>query len=103
MGIFYGDKIFGVRWVKVNVSKDYEDISDIIFELKFNTLTQQYMNLVKDSFNKINETDEVKYYFFRNVTTTHEWCSNSDEVLYYMWVKATKEDMTEFITKNTSL
>jgi hypothetical protein len=101
MGIFYGDKITGVRMTKV--SKDNKDNYDIIFEIKFNTLTQQHMNLINEAFNKINETDEIKYYFYRTVASSHELCSNSDDVLYYIWVKSTRETMLHFIEKNSSL
>jgi hypothetical protein len=61
------------------------------------------MNLINDAFNKINETDEIKYYFYCTIATSHELCSNSDDVIYYMWVKATRENMLQFIEKNSSL
>ena len=101
MGVFYGDEIMGVRMTKV--SKEDEDKSDIIFEIKFSPLTQQHMNLINVAFNQINETDEIKYYFYRTIATSHEWCSNSDEVLYYMWVKGSRENMIKFIEINSSL
>jgi len=101
MGVFYGDKITGVRMTKV--SKDDKENCDIIFEIKFNTLTQQHMNLINDAFTKINELDEVNYYFYRTIATSHELCSNSDDVVYYTWVKGTRENMLQLIEKNSSL
>lgn len=101
MGVFYGDKIEGIRLTRV--SKDHNDKYDIVFEIKFTSLTQQHMTLIIDTFNKMNETEDINYYFYRTVTTSHEWCANSDEVLYYMWVKSTRENMKQFIEENSSI
>ena len=101
MGVFYGNEIFGIRITKLSKEDEYK--SDIVFEIKFDQLTESHMNLIKDAFNNNNnEMDEISYYFYRTVGTSHEWCSNSDEVLYYMWTKSTKESMIKFIEKNNS-
>lgn len=106
MGVFYGDKIYGVRWGSFNVDIDRFEALKVIFELKFKTLTSVHMNAIKDAFQKVEQeqkqesNDIIEYYFQRTMQTTHEWCSNSDEVVYYAWVKCTKEDMECFIKEN---
>ena len=105
MGIFYGDKIYGIRWAKLNTDIDSYEGEKTIFELKFNPLTNIHMDMIKDAFQKVetenqeteSENDKIHYYFQRIMQTTHEWCSNSDEVIYYAWVKCTNEDIEKFI------
>ena len=100
MGVFYGDKIYGIRWAKLNTDNDSYEGEKTIFELKFNPLTKTHMDMIKDAFQKVetdSENDKIQYYFQRIMQTTHEWCSNSDEVVYYAWVKCTKEDIEKFI------
>jgi len=99
MGIFYGDKIYGIRWAKFNTNIDSYEDSKTIFELKFNPLTNIHMDMIKDAFEKVETENKetIHYYFQRIMKTTHEWCSNSDEVIYYAWVKCTKEDIKKFI------
>ena len=105
MGVFYGDKIYGVRWGSFNIDIDRYESLKVIFELKFQLLTTLHMNTIKDAFQKVQEqkqesNDIIEYYFQRIMQTTHEWCSNSDEVVYYAWVKCTKEDMERFIQQD---
>jgi hypothetical protein len=97
MGVFYGNKIYGIRWAKINTNIESHEASK--FELKFQLLTNTHMNIIKDAFQKLQEeeNDNIQYYFQRTMTTTHELCSNSDEVVYYVWVKCTKEDVEKFI------
>jgi hypothetical protein len=99
MGIYYGDKIYGVRWATLNTDIDSYEGPKTIFELKFQLLTKTHMDLIKDAFQQAQEEEQenIQYYFQRTMTTTHEWCSNSDEVVYYTWVKCTKEDMEKFL------
>ena len=99
MGIFYGDKIYGIRWSILNTDINSYESSKTIFELKFQLLTNTHMDLIKDAFQKVQEeeNDTIQYYFQRTMATTHEWCSNSDEVVYYTWVKCTKEDVEKVI------
>jgi hypothetical protein len=105
MGVFYGDKIYGVRWGSFNVDIERYESLKVIFELKFQLLTTAHMNTIKDAFQKVEEQEQepnniIEYYFQRIMQTTHEWCSNSDEVVYFVWVKCTKEDMERFIQQN---
>jgi hypothetical protein len=105
MGVYYGDKIYGVRWARLNTDIDSYEGSKTIFELKFQLLTTAHMNTIKDAFQKVEEQEQepnniIEYYFQRIMQTTHEWCSNSDEVVYFVWVKCTKEDMERFIQQN---
>jgi len=95
MGIFYGDKIYGVRWARLNTDIDSYEASK--FELKFQLLTKTHMDLIKNAFQQVQENDNNQYYFQRTMTTTHEWCS---EVIFYVWVKCTKEDVERVIQEN---
>jgi hypothetical protein len=102
MGIYYGDKIYGVRWAILNTDIDSYEGSKTIFELKFQLLTNTHMNLIKDAFQKVQEEEQnpeenIQYYFQRTMTTTHEWCSNSDEVVYYECVKCNKKDIEKLL------
>ena len=110
MGVFYGDKIYGVRWSKLNTDIDSYDSSTIIFELKFRPLTKTHMYMIKDAFQKLEnqeiekenqeiekKNDIIQYYFHRIMQTTHEWCSIADEIKCYVWVKCNKEDVEKFI------
>jgi hypothetical protein len=92
MGIFYGDKIYGIRWSILNTDINSYEASK--FELKFQLLTKMHMDIIKDAFQKVEENDNIQYYFQRTMQTTHEWCS---EVIYYAWVKCTKEDVERVI------
>jgi hypothetical protein len=94
MGVFYGDKIYGIRWSILNTDIDSYESLKTIFELKFQVLTEIYINIIKDAFQKVEENDKIQYYFQRTMQTTHEWCS---EVVYYAWVKCTKEDVERVI------
>ena len=102
MGIYYGNKIYGIRLGTFNADINRYEVLKVIFELKFQTLTSVHMNAIKDAFQKAQEESNeiIEYYFQRTMATTHEWCSNSDEVVYYTWVKCTKEDMECFIKEN---
>jgi hypothetical protein len=94
MGVFYGDKIYGIRWSILNTDIDSYESLKTIFELKFQVLTEIYINIIKDAFQKVEENDKIQYYFQRTMQTTHELCS---EVVYYAWVKCTKEDVERVI------
>jgi hypothetical protein len=101
MGVYYGDKIYGIRWVRLNTDIDSYESFKTIFELKFQLLTKTYIDIIKDAFQKAQEEqnpeENIQYYFQRTMATTHEWCSNSDEVVYYAWVKCNKEDVEKLI------
>ena len=101
MSLFNGEKIYGVRWGTF-ITDNKGDLSlDVKFELKFQFLTNPHMNLIIDEMQKIETYNEtVNYYFQHNMKMSHEWCTNSDEVTYFIWRKASREDLEEFIREN---
>lgn len=100
MSIFYGDKKYGIRWTSFNTDNYNNSTLEINFELQFQIITDLHIHLIKDALQKVKNNDNIIYYFQRIIHTTQEWCSNSDEVVYYTWVKCSRENIEKFIQEN---
>ena len=97
MSLFNGEKIYGVRWGTIND----DSILETKFEMKFQILTATHINLITDALQKLKICDvTINYYFQHNMKMAHVWCSNSDEVTYFIWRKVSREDLELFIQEN---
>lgn len=98
MGIYYENKIYGIR------CKDSSD--NILFEIYFRTfstvektqLTTFYNSFIQT--NDINNNlDSVVFQVYKSYSTSIEFCANGDDRPSYMWVNTPTQNIKDLINE----
>ena len=94
MGIYYENKIYGIR------CKDNND--NILFEIYFRVFSKVEKTQLITFYNKYiqdhtNNLDNVAFQVYKSYSTSLEFCANGDDRPSYMWVYTTTQNIQDLI------
>jgi hypothetical protein len=98
MGIYYENKIYGIRCKDQN--------SNILFEIYFRTFSivekrqvaTFYNNFIQNNDND-NSLDKIVFQVYKSYSTSFEFCANRDDMPSYMWVDTPTKNIQDLINE----
>lgn len=98
MGIYYENKIYGIR------CKDNND--NILFEIYFRTfsavekkqLVTFYNSLIQNN-DTNNSLDSIEFQVYKSYSASIEFCANGDDRPSYMWLNTPTQNIKDLINE----